>query len=365
MNKFTKRLITLVIFFIILIPVAFFVKAKIDEDSQETTEKVGEKNEDTKGEDAEAEEAKKPENPKEEDKKPDSEKPQDPSSSKPDDKKSDLEQTEEEIKTLESDIKAREEKLKDLKDKLASLKGDKPVKSFVEAYDAKEIRDNMENYNYQGKKLAFLTFDDGVNTQTSIKILQVLKDNEINATFFIPGINLENEENQKVLKKLYEDGNAIATHSYNHDYELLYPGRQADSNQIVKEHKETVDLMKSILGDDFDTKLFRYPGGHMSWDWDSIQVSDKALSDMGVTWIDWNSMTGDAQPIDAGPNDISRPQSVDQVISNFEQSLGYIANPNQVVILMHDALDKDLTPESLQALINHLKNEGYEFGIMK
>ena len=76
-------------------------------------------------------------------------------------------------------------------------------------------------------------------------------------------------------------------------------------------------------------------------------------------------MTGDAQPENAGPNDISRPTNTEEVISNFEKSKTYTANPDIAVILMHDASDKDLTASSLGALIDHLKETGYKFGIIQ
>lgn len=326
MNTFIKKLIGLVIVFLILIPLLFYAKSEIEKkELAEQQEKI--------------ELQKKAEKELNE-------------------KKAAEKKAAEEKAKKEAELKAKEEAKRQ-----EALKNQ--VKSFVESYDAVEVRDNMENPDYTGKKLAFLTFDDGVNTVITDSILKTLKDNEINATFFIPGYTLEDENNHEILKKLYADGNSIATHSYHHDYSILYPNRIVDSKAIVEEHEKTVSKLKSILGENFDTKLFRYPGGHMSWDRESIKKSDEALAKLGVNWIDWNSMTGDAQPVNAGPNDISRPKNVDEVISNFEKSLHFTYNPDQVVILMHDALDKELTAESLQALINHLTEKGYEFGILK
>lgn len=351
MNSFIKKLIILVIVFLILIPSVFYAKYRLDKKNNSKTKIELEKKEDKKSETTEKDTKKTKE--KKETKRPKSQ------------------QLKDKIRDLEAEIKSKNEeleglqKLVDKEEQEDQEEQNNSKKSFVKAYDALEVRNNMENPDYKGKKIAFLTFDDGVNTTVTNKILKTLKDNKINATFFIPGFNLENESSHEVLKRLYADGNSIATHSYSHDYDILYPNRIVDYKQVLDEQHKTVKLLKSILGKDFDTKIFRYPGGHMSWDKESIKKSDEELEKIGVRWIDWNSMTGDAQPVDAGPNDISRPKNVDEVISNFEQSLNYTANPNQVVILMHDALGKDLTADALQSLIDHLKAKGYEFGILK
>lgn len=231
------------------------------------------------------------------------------------------------------------------------------------SYDTKTVRDNMENHDYDGEKLAFLTFDDGVNTVITPKVLKTLKEKEVHATFFIPGKTLYSPENNQVLKDMYQQGHAIAIHSNTHDYEKLYPGRRADVDRIEKEYKDALSAMKSVLGEEFDTKVWRYPGGHMSWK--GLDKADERLASMGVEWIDWNSMTGDAQPKKVVKGDIPRPTSTEEVISNFDYSLNFTANGDQAVILMHDASDKELTAKSLDKLIDHLKEQGYKFGIMQ
>lgn len=230
-------------------------------------------------------------------------------------------------------------------------------------YNISEVKSNMENPDYKGKKLAFLTFDDGPGRHTS-KLLDILRKNNVKATFFIAGKNL-NDSTSKNLIRIYKEEHSIGSHSFSHDYSILYPNKMANADIIVKEHQDTLSAMRKYLGDSFNTGIFRYPGGHMSWDKTSMIKADEALNKIGVDWIDWNAMTGDAQPVDAGPNDISRPQNRDQVISNFERSLTFTANPNQIVILMHDSNDKELTIDALDKLIKHIYSKGYEFAIMK
>lgn len=232
------------------------------------------------------------------------------------------------------------------------------------AYATEDVRKNMYLSDYDGPKLAFLTFDDGVTPGITADVLDILKEKQVPATFFIPGKNLENTNVHATFQRMYDEGHAIATHSYTHDYDLLYPGRRANADQIVKEHKMTVELMQSILGPDFNTDVFRYPGGHMSWNKKALESSDQALTSINVEWIDWNAMTGDAQPTKVSEGDIARPNNTSEVIANFDRSLYFTSNPDQVVVLMHDGYEKQITVDSLASLIDHLESLGYQFGVL-
>lgn len=255
-------------------------------------------------------------------------------------------------------------------DESEGLKADKHGKNHLAksndfAYSAKLVRENQENIKYKGKKIAFLTFDDGPNTKITPKILDTLEEKGVYATFFIPGFTLSNENNQEVLKRAYEGGNAIAIHSYYHDYERLYPGRKANAKQVAKEFDLALEKMKDVLGEGFDTKVWRYPGGHLSWNKKSLVAADKALADRGVEWIDWNTSTGDAQPKKVREGDIPRPENTEQALDNFELSKRYTGNPDLAVILMHDSETKKVTAEALGSLIDTLRDQGYEFGILE
>lgn len=236
-------------------------------------------------------------------------------------------------------------------------------KSNAYAYNTMDVRNKMYDSSYKGKKIAFLTFDDGTNNKISPKILDTLKSKNVHATFFNVGYTL-NDNTKDVLKRIYDEGHALATHSMNHDYEKLYPNRKADAEYIISEYKSQLEVYRKYLGDDFDTKVWRYPGGHMSWNKDSLKESDRAFADLGVNWIDWNSMNGDAQSNNSNTGGIPKPKTTDQAVKNVEKSAQMWGSPNVLVVLMHDAADKSITADSLAQVIEYLKNEGYEFGIL-
>lgn len=217
------------------------------------------------------------------------------------------------------------------------------------SYDAKTIWNKLSNYDYtnNGEKIAFLTFDDGPSTTVTPVILDILKEEGVKGTFFVLGKQLENEDGAALLKRMYDEGHAIANHSYSHDYKKLYPNRNLDLNSFVNEIEATENKVKEILGDNFNINVIRCPGGYMSWKgMDSLK---NYLNENNMASIDWNSLTGDAE---------GKKRNPDELLSRFKQTFG---NNDIEVILMHDTYGKENTAKMLKDLIHLLKEKGYTF----
>lgn len=225
----------------------------------------------------------------------------------------------------------------------------------IYAYSVAEVKEAM--FGGQAldgdKKIAFLTFDDGISSSTD-ELLDILNREGVPATFFLLGTTI-GEGNRPELERMYNEGHAIALHSYNHRYESLYPGRSANPNEIVYQYDLGISALKSVLGDSFSTAVWRYPGGHMSWS--NMGPADDALYNRGVHWIDWNSFNADAE---ANPPTTVQGQ-VDSVFDGWK-AYGY---PSAIVVLMHDTPDKKLTRQALPTIIQSLRAEGFSFGIME
>ena len=144
------------------------------------------------------------------------------------------------------------------------------------ADNAKEIENMFNKWNYlreDGKKIAYLTFDDGPSTEVTQEILETLKSNNVKATFFVLGSNVEKSDIQKeLLKEMVMEGHAIGNHGYCHNYSILYPSRVANPTVVINDMKKSEDAMKSVLGDDFRTSVIRLPGGHMSWNTKALNI---------------------------------------------------------------------------------------------
>lgn len=203
-------------------------------------------------------------------------------------------------------------------------------------------------------KIAFLTYDDGVNSHSD-ELLDILKDEGVPATFFVVGKYLD--DNPAALKRMLDEGHAIALHSWNHEYDELYPNRVAKASEVVAQATDELAKLRELLGDKFNSGVWRYPGGHMSWN--EMKPADDALRKMGIEWIDWNAMNSDAEPESRRPDTIQG--QVDSVIDTW----GMFGNPNTMVILMHDTPNKQLTRDAATHIIKALREKGFSFGIME
>lgn len=249
----------------------------------------------------------------------------------------------------EQEKKAEEERLKAEEEERKRQKYGVGPNGEEYAYDAKIIWDKLSKYDYSnnGEKIAFLTFDDGPSTTVTPQILDILKECDVKATFFVLGEQLETEEGAKLLKRIYDEGHAIGNHSYSHNYKKLYPNRNLDLDAFVSEIKATEDKAKEILGENFNINVVRCPGGYMSWK--GMGSLKEYLNENNMASIDWNALNGDAEGKKRGP---------EELMSRFKESFG---NHDIEVILMHDTYGKENTAKMLKQLINKLKEEGYSF----
>ncbi|MDO5010302.1 MAG: polysaccharide deacetylase family protein [Intestinibacter bartlettii] len=218
-------------------------------------------------------------------------------------------------------------------------------------YDAKKVAEKLSKYDYsnEGKKVVFLTFDDGTSKTNTPEVLRILDENNIKATFFLTGSNIENggEVAKDLVRQEFNSGHAIANHSYSHDCKKLYPGRYLDFEAFKEDFEKNDKLLKSILGDNFSTNVIRCPGGYMSWK--NMNDLDEYLKENNIASIDWNALSGDAE----GPKKDAQ-QLADYAIKTAQ-------GKEMVVLLMHDTYGKEETVKSLPTIIKYFKDNGYEF----
>lgn len=240
--------------------------------------------------------------------------------------------------------------------KQSSDNGDTEDVAFVEKYLAQQMKGQMPE-GADGKKVVYLTFDDGPSETVTPKILDTLKAENVHATFFLVGKAIdESETNKNLVKREFEEGNAIGNHTYSHNYNYLYPKNIINVNNIMADIEKTNQSLKSVLGEDFSTRAIRFPGGHMTWakkDAKGMEAMDKALADKDYHQVDWNSLSKDAE----GPHK-NAAQLKQEVINTM-------GNKQKLVILMHDTYGKEETAKALPEVIKYLKEQGYEFRILK
>lgn len=203
---------------------------------------------------------------------------------------------------------------------------------------------NIENIYHSDTKRAFLTFDDGPSSVTNT-ILDVLKQENVKATFFVLGSRVEAKPD--VVKRIYDEGHYIANHGYSHVYENIYASPQA----VLDEYNRCNDAVKNAIGvPEYNSHLFRFPGGITGGKYADIKSqANELLKQNNIVHVDWNALNGDAET-----NDLS----IDFELARLQETT---QNRNSVVILMHDAPAKKVTAEALPQIISYLREQGYEF----
>lgn len=203
---------------------------------------------------------------------------------------------------------------------------------------------NINNIYNKETKIAYLTFDDGPSQAVTPLILDVLKEENIKATFFVLGTNVK--QNPDILKREYQEGHYIANHGYTHNYSKIY--KNADT--VLEEYNKTEKAIQEALGNkEYSSNLFRFPGGYTGGKYESIKKkAGEILKENNIAYIDWNVLTKDAE----GAN------TKEKILSNLKK---YSKDKGNIVVLMHDASSKILTYETLKDVINYLREQGYTF----
>ena len=218
-------------------------------------------------------------------------------------------------------------------------------KSEEEINAEKEFINQINNiYNGEEGKRVFLTFDDGPSETVTPKILEILDKYDIKATFFVLGCNVKSHP--EIVKQAYEAGHYIANHGYSHKYSKIY--KSADA--VLQEYNKTESAIRDALGDStYSSHLFRFPGGSKGGPYEDIKSkARKKLNEDGVAYLDWSALTYDAEGAD----------TKEEIMSNLKETMN---GWNNVVILMHDAPDKEITYKTLEDVIKYLQEKGYAF----
>lgn len=189
---------------------------------------------------------------------------------------------------------------------------------------------------YPGKKLVYLTFDDGPSKFTD-DILDILKQYDVKATFFV----LAKEGYDSQYQRMIDEGHVLAIHSYTHQYKTIYESVSAYRTDVT----DMKDFLSSRYG--YDARFYRFPGGS------SNQVSQvdknelfKVLDDENLCYVDWNVSSQDAS---------AKKLSAESIYQNVIKG---VESHNSSVVLMHDAADKSTTVEALSMIIEKLLEDG-------
>ncbi|MEH2254670.1 polysaccharide deacetylase family protein [Nostoc sp.] len=181
------------------------------------------------------------------------------------------------------------------------------------------------------EKVIALSIDDGPWPKTTLEMLDILKQNDVKATFFWVGQALQ--ANSDLAKREVAEGHAIGNHTWHHWY------RRMDEATAKSEIDRTADLIYKTTG--VKTSLFRPPGGFLN---NGLAAYAKSQKDAVIMW----SLTS----ADTDPH--AKPQAfVNNVLKG--------AKPGSIVLMHDGGGDRHRTVEALPQIISGLKQQGYRF----
>jgi peptidoglycan-N-acetylglucosamine deacetylase len=193
-------------------------------------------------------------------------------------------------------------------------------------------------------KVVALTFDDGPNEPYTSQILDILAANNIKATFFTIGKNVEQYPDS--AERILAEGNVVGNHSYSHD------ANHALSEFGAKDLEKAEQVISSTLG--VYPYLYRPPHGKKSpWELQSIKK-------LGMIEITWNVSANDQHVFAV----FGKPTP-----EIFAREIVKDVTPGSIVLLhdgfgtLHDTAkaDRSLTVKALPLIISQLKAKGYSF----
>lgn len=204
----------------------------------------------------------------------------------------------------------------------------------------KVISKPVNNNSGSNKGVIYLTFDDGPKQGTTNVILDILKEENVPATFFVT-----NSGPDSLIKREYDEGHTVGLHTASHNYATVYKSVDSYYNDLL----QVQNRVKRITG--YESKIIRFPGGSSNtiskkYSKGIMTILTKDVVNKGYHYFDWNISSGDA----------GETTSSSGVYNYVVKSL---SKNRSNVVLMHDI--KPYTRDALRNIIRYGKNNGYTF----
>lgn len=207
-----------------------------------------------------------------------------------------------------------------------------------------EEREKAKQEEENATGIIYLTFDDGPTSDSTPQILDILKNRNIKATFFILHYD---EQHEQFIKREYEEGHTIGLHGYTHAYAELY--QSADT--CMENFRKIREQVYQTTGT--QSKIIRFPGG--SSNTISKKYCEGVMTELvkrtveeGYRYFDWNVDSDDA----------GHAKTSEKVYQNVTNGIKPGRNN---VVLMHDFAKNNKTIDALNSIIDWGLEQGYVF----
>ena len=206
-----------------------------------------------------------------------------------------------------------------------------PSFEFINKYDAFYI--DKKHDETSKEKVIYLTFDAGYNNGNIDRILDVLKEENVTAAFFILGHLVESET--ELVKRMFEDGHAVCNHTFSHA-QMTQKSEMEFREELCRLEDKCFELTGQNL-----SKYYRPPEG--KFDEASLCYAQK----MGYKTVFWSFAYDDWD----NAKQHSCEKAKKKILDNIH---------NGEIMLLHPT--SSTNAEILGDVIREIKKQGYRFG---
>lgn len=190
-------------------------------------------------------------------------------------------------------------------------------------------------------KTVYLTFDDGPTYIITDKLLDVLKENNVKATFFVVGKEIEGRE--AILKRIHNEGHSIGLHTYSHNFKSIYSSEEV----FIEEMEKVRSKVNEIIN--ISPSVIRFPGGSSKHLTKDFLLN---LHEHNFKVYDWNVDLSDG----VNPN-----LPTNKLVQNAKK---YKESYSRLIVLLHCNFNNKNTVKALPQIIRYYKSLGYEFKVI-
>lgn len=224
------------------------------------------------------------------------------------------------------------------------------------------------------KRIA-LTFDDGPqgasSTGVTTQVLDILKENNVRATFFVVGQNVA--ANTGLVQRAVAEGHLLGNHTYSHPWDTAGNGvystdfppgttRIVTSDMVKDEVQKANDAINAaLLPREYVPRFFRAPQGKYWGPGDERTWLDDATKPLGFVVPPPLPPFGAGTSVGWDVDDMDWDSSVpaETAANNILSSSAVTSGQDGTIVLCHDHWSND--PAAMKIVIPTLKNNGWEF----
>lgn len=196
----------------------------------------------------------------------------------------------------------------------------------------------MDSDSLNQEKVVYLTFDDGPSGKLMKQLLDILKENNVHATFFLIGKLVQQEKVN--VKRLADEGHSLGLHTYSHERNKIYRSEES----FIKEMLDTQQVIYEVTG--VKTNILRFPFGCNSH---AYRLSTSMVNELhahNFKIYDWN---------------VDSTDGMNPYMESYKIAQRAKSTKNPAIVLMHCGYVNKNSIKAIQEVIDYYKKNGYTF----